>query len=430
MRRQKILVGFFILLLATSEFIFAQVRQVPKRIIEIPSLTVVDTLTSDFYTEKYVVTLQQTLAHGEPKKGLFKQQVVICHRGFDRPTLLVCEGYDGNYALRSQYKEELSTLFDMNVIFVQHRFFGNSTPNPKDWTYLTAENAAYDLHHVLELLRSIYPNKWISTGVSKGGQNTMSYRSFFPDDVDFSVAYVAPLNRAIEDPRQEKFLQQVGTKAQRKQIMDFQLAILKRKPEILPLLQQYCNEKELTYRITMPEVLDYMVLEYSFAFWQWGTPFIDIPVSEAKAEVLFDHLVKVSNPDYFSNEQIYTSFDVQAAKELGYYGYDLKPFKKYATIKSTKGYLAKLMLPKGMQVKFDKTLYKRLLKFYKKNDPKIIFIYGQNDPWSATRMPTFKKKKNIQIYIQPNGSHRSRIKNMPQDIREMITRQIQQWLDK
>ena len=430
MKRQKFLVGFFILLLATSEFIFAQVRQVPKRIIEIPSLTVVDTLTSDFYTEKYVVTLQQTLAHGEPKKGLFKQQVVICHRGFDRPTLLVCEGYDGNYALRSRYKEELSTLFDMNVIFVQHRFFGNSTPNPKDWTYLTAENAAYDLHHVLELLRSIYPNKWISTGVSKGGQNTMSYRSFFPDDVDFSVAYVAPLNRAIEDPRQEKFLQQVGTKAQRKQIMDFQLAILKRKPEILPLLQQYCNEKELTYRITMPEVLDYMVLEYSFAFWQWGTPFTDIPVSEAKAEVLFDHLVKVSNPDYFSNEQIYTSFDVQAAKELGYYGYDLKPFKKYATIKSTKGYLAKLMLPKGMQVKFDKTLYKRLLKFYKKNDPKIIFIYGQNDPWSATRMPTFKKKKNIQIYIQPNGSHRSRIKNMPQDIREMITRQIQQWLDK
>jgi len=430
MKRQKFLVGFFILLLATSEFIFAQVRQVPKRIIEIPSLTVVDTLTSDFYTEKYVVTLQQTLAHGEPKKGLFKQQVVICHRGFDRPTLLVCEGYDGNYALRSHYKEELSTLFDMNVIFVQHRFFGNSTPNPKNWTYLTAENAAYDLHHVLELLRPIYPNKWISTGVSKGGQNTMSYRSFFPDDVDFSVAYVAPLNRAIEDHRQEKFLRRVGTKAQRKQIMDFQLTILKRKSEILPLLQQYCNKKKLTYRITMPEVLDYMVLEYSFAFWQWGTSFADIPVSEAKADALFDHLVKVSNPDYFSNEQIYTSFDVQAAKELGYYGYDLKPFKKYATIKSTKGYLAKLMLPKGMQVKFDKTLYKRLMKFYKKNDPKIIFIYGQNDPWSATRIPTFKKKKNIQIYIQPNGSHRSRIKNMPQDIREMITRQIQQWLDK
>ena len=30
---------------------------------------------------------------------------------------------------------------------------------------------------------------------------------------------------------------------------------------------------------------------------------------------------------------------MQAAKELGYYGYDIKPFKKYLTIKSSRDYL-------------------------------------------------------------------------------------------
>ena len=32
----------------------------------------------------------------------------------------------------------------------------------------------------------------LATGISKGGQATMFYRSYFPDDVDISVPYVAP----------------------------------------------------------------------------------------------------------------------------------------------------------------------------------------------------------------------------------------------
>lgn len=58
----------------------------------------------------------------------------------------------------------------------------------------------------------------------------------------------------------------------------------------------------------------------------------------------------------------------------------------------------------------------------------MIFIYGEIDPWSATRVPIFQGKKNEQVYIQPRGSHRARISNMPDDMKEKIMRQINEWL--
>ena len=248
--------------------------------------------------------------------------------------------------------------------------------------------------------------------------------------MDFSVPYVAPLNRAVEDGRHEPFLRQVGTKAERDRILAFQKAGLKQKAAIVPMLENYCQEHKLTFRIPMAEVLDYSVLEYPFAIWQWGTPVDQVPEPTASAADLFKHLMEISEPSYFSNEQPYVSFDVQACRELGYYGYDTAPFKGLLTIKSAKGYLNKLMLPTELidQVEFRPELYHKVYNFLKDNDPKMIFIYGEIDPWSATRVPTFRGKKNEQIYIQPRGSHRARISNMPEEMKKQIMDQIHAWL--
>ena len=90
----------------------------------------------------------QPLDHRHPEKGSFRQRVIVSHIGFDRPTVIVTEGYGAAYALRSQYREELSKLLNANMIFVEYRYFLESTPEPKDWQYLTAENSADDLHAI------------------------------------------------------------------------------------------------------------------------------------------------------------------------------------------------------------------------------------------------------------------------------------------
>ena len=398
----------------------------------ISNIAEIKPLESGEFAEKYVAYFTQPLDHDRPELGSFRQRVIISHVGFDRPTVIVTEGYGAGYAVYPRYREELSKIFNTNMVFVEYRYFLESTPEPRDWQYLTAESSADDLHAVRQALKDIYPGKWIATGISKGGQTTMLYRTFYPDDVDISVPYVGPLCYGVEDGRHEPFLRQVGTAEERKKIEDFQLEVLKRKNTLLPRFEKHCNEKGYKFFGSVEEIYDYSVLEYSFAFWQWGTPVSTIPANDADDDAIYKHFMAISEPSYFANGGGNESFFVQAARELGYYGYDVRPFKKYLSIKSSKGYLKKLMLPEDAKdIKFDKTLSKKITKFLKKNDPKMVFIYGEIDPWSAAApfwLDT-SKKKNMHIFIEPRGSHRARINSLPEAMKQEAISIIKGWLE-
>lgn len=405
-------------LLSASASSFAQ-TVLEQKINAISAIKEIRPLETSEFSEKYVTYFTQPLDHRHPEKGSFRQRVIVSHIGFDRPTVIVTEGYGAAYALRSQYREELSKLLNANMIFVEYRYFLESTPEPKDWQYLTAENSADDLHAITTAFKNIYPGKWIATGISKGGQTTLLYRTFYPDDVDISVPYVAPLCYGVEDGRHEPFLHKVSTPENRKIIEDFQLEALKRKATLLPRFEKYCTEKNYSFRAPIEEIYDYSVLEYSFALWQWGTPISSIPATTASDDEIFSHLLAISEPGYFTADSPNASFFVQAARELGYYGYDIQPFKQYLSIQSSEGYLHRLMLPEELKdMPFDKALSKKITKFLKKQDPKMIFIYGQNDPWTAAGVTWLKNKKNIHVFIQPNGSHLARINTLPEKKRK------------
>jgi len=415
-------------LLSASASSFAQ-TVLEQKISAISAIKEIRPLETSEFSEKYVTYFTQPLDHRHPEKGSFRQRVIVSHVGFDRPTVIVTEGYGAAYALRSQYREELSKLLNANMIFVEYRYFLESTPEPKDWQYLTAENSADDLHAITTAFKNIYSGKWIATGISKGGQTTLLYRTFYPDDVDISIPYVAPLCYGVEDGRHEPFLHKVSTPENRKKIEDFQLEALKRKATLLPRFEKYCTEKNYSFRAPIEEIYDYSVLEYSFALWQWGTSINSIPATTASDNDIFSHLLAISEPGYFTADSPNASFFVQAARELGYYGYDVQPFKQYLSIRSGEGYLHRLMLPEELKdMPFDKTLSKKITKFLKKQDPKMIFIYGQNDPWTAAGVTWLKNKKNIHVFIQPNGSHLARINTLPEKEKKEVMELIKQWL--
>ena len=133
----------------------------------ISHITEIKPLESKEFAEKYVTYFTQPLDHDRPELGSFRQRVIVSHIGFDRPTVIVTEGYGAGYALYPRYREELSKMFNTNMIFVEYRYFLESTPEPRDWQYLTAESSADDLHAVVEAFKKIYPKKWISTGISR-----------------------------------------------------------------------------------------------------------------------------------------------------------------------------------------------------------------------------------------------------------------------
>ena len=403
------------------------------RIAHLKGVSNLTVLPTDQFEDKCVFFFEQPLDPNDPSKGVFKQRVFISHRGFDRPTVFVTEGYGAAGAAGPTRSNELADLFQTNLIVVEHRYFLESTPTPRNWEFLTAENSANDLHHIYTALKTVYPEKWIATGVSKGGQTTMIYCTFFPGDMDIAVPYVGPLCRDVEDGRHEIFLHEiVGTPEDRAIIQNFQLELLKRRSRLMPLFAAHCKERNFQFRASLDEIYDFSVLEYSYAHWQYGTPVEQIPALTSSDEELFKQFIAVSSPTYFQDGSSIESFFVQAERELGYYGYDLTPFVAYLTITSDKGYLKKLVVPKDADVSFDKTLFNKICAYLEKEDPHMVFIYGEFDPWSATAADVsvdMKNKKNIIVAYVPKGNHSANIRRLPDDLQQLVIETIKKWLE-
>jgi len=387
--------------------------------------------SNSFFSKTYEIMVRQPLNYKDTTDGFFLQRVFVADRGVDKPTVLITEGYGANYAASSKYINELCPILDANQVFVEHRYFAKSTPEPLNWDYLTVENAVNDHHRIFEIFKRYYHSKWVATGISKGGQTAMSYRKFFPNDVDVTVSYVAPLNFEVEDGRHEPFISQMaGNAGERKKILEFQKEVLKRKTQMIPLLEKFSAEKKYTYSVPMQEVLDFCVLEYSFAFWQWGNSVKEIPKTSASDEELFNHLMKIASSDYFAIEGIAPtlSFFVQAARELGYYGYDTEPFKGLLTIDTANGYLKRVFLSGIEPIKFMSETMNELHQFLQNTDKKMIFIYGEDDPWSATAV-NLPKKDNLIKVIKKGGSHRSRIENLTKKQKNRLIETLKVWMN-
>ena len=118
---------------------------VAESLASLPGVSDVKPLKSDVYANKFVLNVRQFVDPKDTTVGTFQQRVIVSHVGFDRPTVFVTEGYNADYALSPRYQEELCTMLNANMIFVEYRYFGPSTPKPCNWDYLTAENSAYDL---------------------------------------------------------------------------------------------------------------------------------------------------------------------------------------------------------------------------------------------------------------------------------------------
>jgi len=420
---------FSILLFTTVVSTNAETTVLEKQIKQLTSVTNATPLENTAgYAAKFDVRFTQPLDHQNPQKGNFSQRVVVMHRSIDRPTVLVTEGYAASYAMSPSYLEELSRLFNTNVVFVEHRFFDVSTPTPCDWTYMTDRNAMGDLHQIVTSFKQLYPGKWISTGISKGGQTCMQFRALYPNDVDVSVPYVAPLCFGVEDGRHEPFISgYCGSKRERKAVQNFQKDLLINREALQPLLDSLVEAEGLEFNLPTDEIFDYCVLEFSFSFWQWGISVPAIPSRQAPLKEKFDFMVGVAGPDYFEKQSGTTPFFVQAAKELGYYGYELTPFRKWLHIASAEGYMERIFLPQGCSFKFDGSLYEKITEFIRTTDVRMLFIYGQYDPWSSV-MPDDPGHDNIRFFIQPGGSHRARINTFDDAAKGQIIDILSGWL--
>ncbi|MFA6126723.1 MAG: S28 family serine protease [Bacteroidales bacterium] len=424
---KKLCIHLLILVFILAGNVFAQDSVLLKALKKLPGIEVVGaTRHGQQFSEAYEIKFTQPVDHNKPEGQKFTQRMFIGHVGFDKPMVLSTSGYDA----RGLGGAEPAQILKANLIRVEHRYFGQSAPDPLDWTYLTVWQAASDHHAIVQLFKQLYPGKWISTGVSKDGQTAMMFKAFYPDDIDVAIPYVAPLNTAKVDPRIFSFLSSVGTPEERQKVYDYQIALFEKKKEIMPMVQEYCTKKNWTFPMGIDRAYDLNVLEYPFALWQYGAKKpMDLPGQAATTKELFDMMVPVTDLMWFSDSGLkqFLPHYYQAMTEMGYYGYDVKPFKKYLKDKTDITWDFALT-PYGLDTTFNPKTLPFLHDFVQNKGDHMLYIYGELDTWTATGVTKITGPADALVMILKGGHHGTGIRAFPAEEKQKIYNTLGRWL--
>lgn len=429
MKTKKYLLLFFIFVAFLFNAVSAQTvkeTDLYKKIKALPGVKEIKATRFDttFFKEGYEIMFEQPLNHEKPKGEKFQQRIFLLHKDYERPVDLETEGYSA-YGARMT---ELNRILQGNILVVEHRFFGKSVPKTLKWEQLTIKNSADDLHKIVTAFKKLYTGKWVSSGASKGGQTTLFFKTFYPNDVDASVPYVAPINLAAEDPRIYIFLKNAGDENSRKRMREYQIALLKREDEILPMVKERTDKKKLTFSMGLAAAYEYAVLEYEFAFWQYGAvkP-ADIPSPDAPAKDLLDHLDKTNAIYYYSDSGIkqFEPFIYQAFTEIGYYNYDITDFKPY--LKAVKNPTNTVLGPKGVKMVFNPATLQKVYNFLQYEGNNIAYIYGELDTWSSTAVQLIGRTNSIKL-VNKGGYHGTRITQLSPAQQDLFYSNMEKWL--
>jgi hypothetical protein len=425
MKRNSIFTLIIVLTFLSNLQSFSQQTDLEKFLStnEIMSFTKLE--PDSIYKERYQIFFKQLMNHMDSQSPVFEQKLFIALIDKNAPVVIETEGYKGRAKIN-----ELANLLNANYINVEHRYFGDSVPADSiiDWKYMNIEQAANDHHKIIQLFKKFFDSKWISTGISKGGQTSIYHSYFFPEDVDVRVPYVAPLAFAKADKRIWAFLETVSSKECRDKVLEFQKAILQNRDSMMVYLRQKAAKDSLTFAIGESAALEYSVLEYSFAYWQWKDGDCSkIPGDTASMKELWEHLDDVSGIDYFSDKDIenYIPFFYQSFTQTGFYDYDINPFgelMKYVDGSNDIFFTSDISEP------YDHESIKKVFNYVRNEANNFIFIYGEFDPWTAPSVDLTGKTNSLKM-IYPGGNHRTRIRHFQDDDKELIYSTLEKWLD-
>ncbi len=376
----------------------------------------------------FLLFFEQPSNHDTPDVHKFEQYVTLLHRDVHAPTVLGSTGYM-NYM--GDYLSEPAWLLHGNQIYVEHRFFGVSLPDSPNWDDLRIRQAAADHHRIVEALRPIYDGKWISTGGSKGGMTSIFHRRFYPDDVDATVAYVAPISFGAPDTRYDSFFETVGPAQCRQDLEDFQRDLLENRRDYLEQAAQEDAELRgwsFSFIGGIARAVEAAVIELEWSFWQYQdvSDCGLIPTSLATDAEAYTFLDEVSSVGEMSDDQLtrYMPYYFQTQVELGYPGYGEPP------------HLADLLLypdttidavyPGGYDRTFDPNAMTDIDDWVETEGSELMFIYGEYDPWTAGQFELGDATDSYKLFV-PEGNHGSSIYGLPTADRETALAALERW---
>ncbi|HEU0037476.1 MAG TPA: S28 family serine protease [Kofleriaceae bacterium] len=390
----------------------------------IPGVTVTKTPTDSAGFEYYVLHFTQPVDHADPDGQTFQQEVSLLHRDIEAPMVVTTTGY---FDYINDRPIELTGLLTSNQVSIEHRYFGDSRPDPADWTKLTIDQMAADEHAIIAALRDIYPGAFVTTGASKGGMTATYHRRFYPDDVDATVPYVAPMSFGAPDTRYTAFVDAIGTTACRDALRAAATEMLKNRRAAME--QRASAQTGHTYsRIPIGPAVEGSIASLEWAFWQYyGINFCDqVPAATATDDALFDFLDTIAPIGDNDDAQVaaFEAYYYQAYAQLGYPDGNatyLDAFLMYTDA----DYEAALPTPDPPA--YDGGVAMHDVEGYIQNEgTRLLFIYGEWDPWTGGQYELGNATDSLKL-IQAQGSHGSRINRLAPADRDAAYGKLAAW---
>ncbi|WJV48585.1 S28 family serine protease [Streptomyces flavofungini] len=405
-------------------------KDIKDRLLAIKGMSLIEEKPYDGY-RFFVLNYTQPVDHRRPSKGTFQQRITVLHKDTARPTVFSTSGYGLN---TNPSRAEPTRVIDGNQVSMEYRFFTPSRPAPADWSKLNIWQAATDQHRIFKALKPIYGKKWLSTGASKGGMTATYFERFYPRDMDGVVAYVAPNDvNNREDSAYDRFFDTVGTKECRSKIEAVQHESLVRRAPMKKLYADFAAANNHTFKTIggIDKAFEAVVLDVNWGFWQYqqsATACADVPVAKTASDAtLFGWIDEVGGWASYTDQglEYYTPYYYQAGTQLG------SPDIKQPWLKglSRYGYQPpRNFVPREIPMKFQKNAMKDIDRWVRHHSHRMLFVYGENDPWGAEPFkPARGAKHDSYVMTAPGANHGANVAGLAAADKAKATERILAW---
>jgi NAD(P)-dependent dehydrogenase (short-subunit alcohol dehydrogenase family) len=348
---------------------------------------VVEQATTRVGYRYFEIWFTQPIDHDHPERGTFRQYATLIHRDPTAPLVLLHTGY-GNWYY--DYPGQVTRLYHANQLVIEHRFFRTSRPAAiADWASLTIAQAAADHHVIATVMHRLYGGPFLETGASKGGMTSIYHRRFWPDDVDATVAYVAPISFAAPDYRYEPHLEAIGPPACRTALRQFQAELLRNRRAALEAraaAEAAALDRSYT-RVALPAAVESAVVGLEWAFWQFAgaASCADIPPVTASDEQAFSFLQAINEVGSSDDDNLaeFEAYYYQAEVELGYPGHDGRAPGRPDHLPEASAYDGAYPREVVTPAVRAARRWTDVDAWVRASGERIVFLYGEWDPWSG-----------------------------------------------
>jgi len=398
-----------------------------ERLGDVPGVASVEEVATNTNGYRYyVLQFDQPVDHADPGGPHFLQKVSLLHKDLTAPMVAWTSGYTDYYLDRPV---ELTVLMGSNQISIEHRYFAGSRPENPDWSKLTIEQMAHDEHVIITALRGLYDGAFITSGGSKGGMTAIYHRRFYPDDVDGTVPYVAPISFGAPDARYNGYLDTLGPMECRQAVRDAAVEMLaNRRDEISALAMAQATENQLSYtRILFAPAVESAIVSLEWSFWQYlGVgACVDVPAVTATDQEMFDFLDLVSPVSDNEDSRIadFDAYYYQAYFQLGYPEGGAAYLDPYLMFTDA-DYLN--ALPTTQPAYDGGAAMADIDQWVRTEGNRLLFVYGAWDPWTGGAFELGDATESSK-YIQAEGSHSARITRLATADRDAAFATIEAW---